>query len=388
MNPRPDKGGIETGQGQFLGILVHELRNLAAPMRNAAHVMRLGASSDQRMLPMIDIIERQVVAMDHILNRIGDAVRASEGQMQLEVADVAIGDVVDNALQTVQPALASRRQRLHVALPATPIRFRADAARLAQIFSSLLDNASKFSPEEAEIFLTASEAGGRLEVRVRDNGAGIPNELLPVLFDFFPARSQTDNRGGAGLGLSLAMARMVVESHRGRITVASEGAGKGSEFVVGLPLAVQEGQTQDLDDDGSYATKHAAHDARDIRRRVLIADDSEPVRTSLSSLLGELGHEVKCATDGEQALAVARDWRPEFVLLDINMPKLGGVEVARRLRPEFSSAVMKLVMMSGADLDQAMVAGAKRAGFDFVIDKVDALDPLRNILAQDAPASR
>jgi two-component system CheB/CheR fusion protein len=315
-------------------------------------------------------------------------VRVSQGQVPLEPTDIAIGDVIEQALQTVKPLLDSRRQRSHVNLPATPIRLRADAALLVQVFSSLLDNASRFSPEQGDVFITATEAGGRLEVRVRDSGAGIPSELLPALFDFFPARNQTENREGAGLGLSLATARMLLEAHRGRITVASEGHGKGTEFVVDLPLAeAQDGRMQvGTEARPGPAIKNSASAFKDTHRRVLIADDSEPVRTSLSSLLSELGHEVKCATDGEQALEVARNWRPEFVLLDINMPKLGGVEVARRLRPEFSSEVMKLVMMSGADMDQGMVAGAKRVGFDFVIDKIDALEPLRNILGQDAPA--
>ncbi len=356
----------------FVRFLVHELRNMVAPIRNAAHILRLRSGTDADLRTVADIVERQVEGIGRLLNVLADAERARRGEIRLENTAVDLVDLVQDVVRTQRSSLAGRRLQVEIDAPQRPVVVHGDPARLTQIYAALLDNAAQFSPDGGRIEVEVTTVGGIARVVVRDAGAGISPELLPRLFDFFTRLPTPGGKGG--LGVSLAIARRLAELHSGRIEATSAGAGKGSAFTVFLPLAsaARTGPAEPHADSARGGMSSIPGNAAGIaqQRRILIADDNAAVRVSLGALLQDLGHVVQSAADGEAALEIAQDWMPEFVFLDLNMPKLNGVEVARRLRSRFPATVMRLVMMSGSALDEPTLRNAKRIGFDHCIDKI------------------
>ena len=382
---------------EFLRVLVHELRNHVAPIRNAAHLIRLRAGSDPELSLMVDMIERQVSGIVRALEVIVDAERASHGDVALASEEIDLALAVASAADRAKPMFDARSQRLHASLPQEPIWVRADRARIAQVLDTLLDNAAQYTDANGEIWLDTLPSASRVEVRVRDSGSGIAADFLPHVFDYFAGRSRCVH----GIGVGLAVARALVERQGGRLHAASAGERKGSEFVIELPVVTRGGDTaaqepaqatRRLDAPSGEASQEIPSKRRSgpsplesrtkgrSGRRILIADDSAAVRDSLASLLRDMGHEVRGARDGDEALELAASWQPDFVLLDIHMPKLNGFKVARELRGRVPSTRMHLVMMSGNTLDEATLAGAKAAGFDTCIDKVFAFSELEKLL--------
>jgi CheY-like chemotaxis protein len=264
----------------------------------------------------------------------------------------------------------------------------ADAVRLVQVITSLLENAAKYTGEGGEIWLDEFATATEVCVRVRDNGAGMPPELLPGVFDLFSAASAAGQSRKSGLGLSLPVARELIGLHQGRIEASSAGPGKGSAFVIFLPaLSTQSDAVAAISGSGENARAPQPMFCRDSPRavpgsvkRVLIADDNAALRESLCNVIRDMGHEVKFAADGAQAVDVASRWLPEFVLLDVNMPGLDGFAAARELRAAFPPATMKLVLMSGDFLNETTLSNAKQAGFDHCIDKIDAFAAIEKLL--------
>jgi len=377
------RGGGDYG---FVRFLVHELRNMVAPIRNAAHVLRLRGGADPDLRTMAEIIERQVTGIGRLLNLLAEAERIKRGEVTLALAPTDLRAVIDSAVQAVLPAIESRQHRLLVNVPAAPISLRADAARLEQVLTSVLENAARYTAEGGEIRLDALCVGSDAQVRVRDNGSGIAAEFLPGLFDFFNVE-KPGQTGQSGLGVSLAIARRLIELHGGSITVASAGPARGSEFLISLPLDSTESDVpESVGAEPSEVPMEARATEGQTQRRIVIADDNAAIRVSLCALLTDLGHTVKAAADGEEALELAQAWLPDYVFLDISMPKLNGFEVARQLRTRFPANAMRLVMMSGASLDEATLRGAKRAGFDHCIDKIADPGLLAEVLAQGPPS--
>ena len=386
-----------THSDEFLRVLAHELRNHVAPIRNAAHLIRLRAGSDPELSPMLDMIERQVSGIVRALEVIVDAERAGRGDIALASEEIDLALAVAAAVDRAKPMIESRSQRLHASLPQEPVWVRADSARIAQVLDALLDNAARYTDADGEIWLDTFPSAEKIEVRVRDSGGGIAAEFLPRVFDYFAGRSRPVH----GIGVGLAVARKLVERQGGRMRAASAGEGKGSEFVIELPVVTRRRDadarqpahaTRKPDAPAGEASQESpspwrsdplpltSRPNRPSGRRILIADDSAAVRDSLAGLLQDKGHEVRGAGDGEEALDVAASWQPDFVLLDIRMPKLNGFKVARELRARFPATRMHLVMMSGNTLDEATLAGAKAAGFDTCIDKVFAFSELEKLL--------
>ncbi|HZI84114.1 MAG TPA: hybrid sensor histidine kinase/response regulator [Casimicrobiaceae bacterium] len=365
--------------GNLLRALAHELRNSMAPIVNAVHLIRLRHGNDPDLAGALSIIDRQLSGMTRTLEAVGEADRLTCGETVLHRERVDLVSAIRSAVLSKKALIDSRRQSVRVVADSGPVWVDGDQARLVQAVGNVLDNAVRYTDEAGEITIEVASSSGEADVRVRDNGRGIPADVLPHVFEAFalhhPAR--------AGLGLGLTIARAVCELHGGRISARSEGDGRGSEFSIGLPLSAQNPDRPAAP--GNAAGKSSAAKQAPGARRILVADDNQAVRNSFAAILKQMGHEVRLAADGVQALEVAEAWSPEFVIVDVHMPKIDGYGVARRLRERFPPTQMQLVMMSGTDLDPMTLLGAKEAGFDHCVDKTLAVKGLDALLRGEAP---
>jgi CheY-like chemotaxis protein/anti-sigma regulatory factor (Ser/Thr protein kinase) len=357
----------------LLRALVHQLRNSIAPVVNASHLLRLRIGDDPTLAGVLSIIDRQVGAIARTLDAVAEAGQLARGDVALARRRVDLASVIDDALADARPTIEARNQKLEIAQPRETLCLDADPGRIAAALASVLDNAARYTPEGGRIGLDVSRSGGNVEIRVTDNGRGIAPDALPHLFD----EAAASCRSSEGLGLGLTLAQGFCALHGGRIDAASEGEGRGSCFTITLPLdepAVAVSPAPDAAAEGDAPT----------RRRILVADDNRAVRDLLAAVLREEGHDVRTAADGAQAFDVAAQWSPDFVLLDVQMPKANGYAIARRLRVRFPSHAMRLVMMSGAGIDQTALAGAKESGFDYCIDKTLGLRAIEPLLRGEA----
>jgi CheY-like chemotaxis protein len=268
--------------------------------------------------------------------------RIGRGKISLQKAPVDLGKVVATAVETSRPLIEAHRHKLTVSLPDRPVRVEADAARLAQVLSNLLNNAAKYTEDGGRIELIAERVNEEAVLRVRDNGVGIAPEILPQVFDMFMQVESSRNRSQGGLGIGLTLVRRLVEMHGGKIEARSAGLRKGSEFLVRLPALAEPAP-----ESARKTAKDSSTQMANGTRHVLIVDDNVDLAESMALLLRLYGHEVRLAYDGLAALEEAYAYRPDVMFLDLDLPKLDGYEVARRLRLEPAMRDMKLVAMTG-----------------------------------------
>ena len=364
---------------EFLAMLSHELRNPLAAIHTALEVVRRLAAPEPKVTWATEIMQRQLRQMTRLIEELLDVARISQDKIVLSREAVDLNAVVAQSVETAQPFISEREQTLTVSLPREPVWLQGDFARLTQIVSNLLHNASKYSGQG-----TLIEVHGRVDLRgaviaVRDHGIGIDAELLPRIFDLFAqgARGLDRSQGGLGVGLTLAM--RLAQLHGGHIEAFSDGPDRGSEFRVHLPgLQLVHGQGSD-----AQAQSTAA---RPVSRRVLVVDDNNDAACSLAALLELHGHQVRTAGDGVQALAAAEDFEPDVVILDIGLPLLDGYEVARRLRrlPRLQHAL--LVALTGYG-QQEDCAAAEAAGFAHHFVKPADAEKLATCIEAHEPAS-
>jgi signal transduction histidine kinase/integral membrane sensor domain MASE1 len=351
---------------QFLALLGHELRNPLAPIRNALEVLRTRRNEPAVATRMHEMMERQTGHMVRLVDDLLDVSRITRGKIELRKERVDVGAAVKRTVDAIQPLLDERGHRLRLSLPPEPIAADADPTRLEQVLTNLLSNAVKFTPGRGTIELSVAREGAEAVIRVRDDGIGIRPEMLDRIFESFAQADRLPEHVQEGLGLGLTLARSLVELHGGTVTAESEGPGQGSEFVVRLPClpAVQKPAPP-----AAVPTTRAAT----RRRRVMVVDDNLDSAESLAVLLQMAGHEVQMAHDGPSALALARKYRPEIVLLDIGLPAgMDGYEVAQRLRPDAGPGGVVLVALTGYGQDEDRRRAAQ-AGFDHhLVKPVDA----------------
>jgi len=351
---------------EFLATLSHELRNPLAPLRNALHLMGMGGDS----APARAIMERQVNHLVRLVDDLLEMSRITRGTFELRRERVELSLVVRNAVETSEPLVQAARHRLDVSLGGGPLWLEGDPVRLAQILSNLLNNAAKYTPDGGAIRLSARREGAMAEISVRDNGSGIAPENLARIFEMFSREGRTDARGQGGLGIGLTLSRSLAQMHGGSIEARSEGPGKGSEFIVRLPLAA-----------GAPQAIAARPQPTSLLSpmRILVVDDNRDAAASLGMILEVLGAEVRVAHDGAEALDAFHASDPAVVLLDIGMPGMDGYEVARTLRACYPGRRPALVALTGwgQEEDRRRV---RAAGFEHHLVKPAEIDILQALL--------
>jgi len=347
---------------EFLAVLAHELRNPLAPIRTAVDTMWLRPLQDDVLLQCRDVIGRQVEQLTRLVNDLMDVSRITRGTITLQRRPVEVAEVVRRAVETHRPLLDSSRHELSIEVPTEPLVVEGDLTRLSEAVGNLLNNAAKYTNERGRIEIRVVRSGPReVQIRVRDNGMGIPPEMMPAVFEMFTQVDLTLHRSQGGLGIGLALVRELAEMHGGRVEAYSDGLGKGSEFVLTLPLRPDLRATEP-------PARPVVSAAGAASCRILVVDDNRDAAQSLVVMLRLSGGEVEAAHDGVQALRIAERFRPDLVLLDLGMPGLNGFDVARRIRAEPWGASIKLVAQTGWGQDHDRQR-AREAGFDVHLTK-------------------
>jgi signal transduction histidine kinase/ActR/RegA family two-component response regulator len=359
-------------KNEFLAMLAHELRNPLAPIRNAVQILHRKGSPEPEPRWAREVIERQVEQMTRMVEDLLDVSRITQGKLKLQKEPVELARVVARAVEMVRPLLDARRHRLTVQVPSDPLWLEADPPRLVQVVGNLLTNAAKYTNEGGEISLTAERQESEAILKVKDSGIGIPAELLPRLFEPFMQEERSLDRENGGLGIGLALVRSLVDLHGGRVQAFSGGRGQGSEFVVCLPA-------RNETPPASAETKPPSRGEKTHGRRVLVVDDNVDSAESLALLLRVTGHEVRTAHNGPAALETAQAFAPEIVLLDIGLPRMDGLEVARRMRQDLGLTNALLVAMTGYGQDEDR-RRSQEAGFNAHLVKPVDLDELNEFL--------
>lgn len=360
---------------EFLATLGHELRNPLAPIATSLYLIRHGQPGDDSVRQAHDVIDRQLRQMVRLLEDLLDVVRVTNGRIELRRERMRIDEIVQSALETAAPYVERGAHRLRISAPAGAVFVDADPVRLAQVFANLVINACKYSDRGSAIELVTDVDAGQVQVRVRDQGVGIAPELHARVFEMFSQAEPSLHRAQGGLGIGLALARGLVELHGGRIQVRSEGEGRGSEFVVTLPVAAApaadpRGRPDDAVDGGRPFAGW----------RMLVVDDNVDAADSLADLLRVQGAEVDTAHDGEAALARAEALRPDALLLDIGLPGRNGYEVCSELRGRAWTAGLHVVALSGWGQESDR-RRSRAAGFDaHLVKPVDYPELVRTLL--------
>ncbi len=364
---------------EFLAMLAHELRNPLSALGNALRVIRTPGVTDVDREWASDIADRQFHNLVRLIDDLLDVSRISSGKIHLKKARLNAATVVARAVESVRPFIEARGHELTVAVEDRPLPMDGDPTRLEQVLANLLNNAAKYTDEGGRIRIDARIEGDEVVFRVRDTGVGIAPNMLPGVFDLFAQVDTSIDRSHGGLGIGLALVRMLVEMHGGRVAATSESPGQGSEFTVRLPRAPDEAHAGAEED---RTTVEAPCPAKPCR--ILLVDDNADMLQALARLLELSGHEVVTARDGPTALEKARAFRPEVVLLDIGLPGMSGYDVAETIRREGMTDAL-LIAISGytQDKDRAM---SLRAGFDHHLGKPVDLDALLAII--EGPDSR
>jgi CheY-like chemotaxis protein len=323
---------------QLLRSLVHELRNPLAPLRNAAELLRT-LCDDARQLQAVDIISRQLGSLTRALEDLTGAMEGRQTQVRLNKQLVDVADIVEPALQAIRPSVDGLRQNLLVSLPNEPVEMYCDTLRLGQVIQTLLENSTQHTPAGGSIALRVARNAGELVIEVRDDGAGVAADKLQDLFNVF-GQQLPGADGKEPAGLSLAISRQVIEMHGGTIQAFSDGVGRGSEFVVRLPIVIEVPSSSSV----PAELKNA--------RKVIIIEDQEDTISGLRDVLAAAGHAVLAANTGELGLALAEKFKPDAVIIDIGLPGMDGFEVAARLRASKATADAVLVAVSGFSLKQ------------------------------------
>jgi PAS domain S-box-containing protein len=360
----------------FLAILAHELRNPLAPISNAVQILALRGDDPAVVAQTSELMDRQVHQITRLVDDLLEVSRVGRGKISLQKSPVDLARVVATAIETSRPLIEAHRHTLTVSLPERPARVEADAARLAQVLSNLLNNAAKYTEDGGRIDLIAAQANGEVTLRVRDNGIGIAPEMLPYVFDMFAQIEGRTDRSQGGLGIGLTLARRLVEMQGGKIEARSGGPGMGSEFLISIPEMVEPAPESIRD----YAKDSSAQVATGSRR-VLVVDDNEDSAESMAVLLRLQGHEVRLAYDGLAALEEAQSFRPELIFLDLDLPKMDGYEVARRLHPAMKGVTLVAMTGYGQEEDRQRTL---EAGFDLHLVKPLDFDRLEELLSLPA----
>lgn len=364
---------------EFLATLAHELRNPLAPIRNSLEVMKRKANDPEVVAQSRGTMERQMAQMVRLVDDLLDVSRISRNRLALRRESVAVADIVSNAVEACRPQIDAARHELQIDLPAQPMYVHADQVRLVQVLSNLLTNACKYTEPGGRIAIAARRDGEEVVLTVRDNGMGIPPELLPRAFEMFSQLDRTLDRTQGGLGIGLTLVKRLLEMHEGTITAHSEGAGRGTEFTIRLPALTAGPQPRP-------PVETATSSGKSGKRKILVVDDNRDSATTLAMLLKITGNELQTAHDGHEAVLKAEQFLPEIILLDIGMPVMDGYEACRAIRTQPWGQQMKIIALTGwgQDSDRRQT---REAGFDAHLVKPVEHALLVKTLDELAPAA-
>jgi signal transduction histidine kinase len=368
-------------KNEFLAMLAHELRNPLAPIRNAVHILASAEALPPKLAWARDVIGRQADHMTRLIDDLLDVSRIVQGKVAVKPEKLQLASLIERSVEASSPRLAQREQVLDVKLPKEPIELEGDIVRLSQVLSNLINNACKFSPVGSRIRLEAAYADGELQIAVKDEGAGVAPEFLPHMFELFAQADQSLDRSQGGLGIGLTLVKHLVELHGGRVWAESEGLGQGAQVTIALPARVG------AQEPGAPAPEPAQKPvaARPQVSRILVVDDLAASAETLMTLLEMEGFEVRVAHEGREALRVAREFRPDVVLLDIGLPGMNGFEVAHGLRSQPESQDALLIALTGYGEAESRSRSAQ-AGFDFHMVKPADVNLLLTMLANPGEA--
>ena len=365
---------------EFLATLAHELRNPLAPLRAVLELLRRAGLDAQGARSAHDMMDRQLRQLVRLVDDLLDVSRITTGKMILRKERIDLHRIIQSAADAAAPLIEQRHHQLVVALPPEPVYLDADVVRLTQVFINLLFNAAKFTDSGGRITLAGERRDGHIVVTVSDTGIGIASGMLNTIFELFSQADLSLERPYAGLGVGLTLARHLAELHGGTVHAHSEGLGRGSQFIVELPVAAE------ALPESAAAAPSAPAAAGFSRLRVLLVDDNVDFVDSMAALLRSMGHEVRVAYDGEAGLQMAAAFAADAMFLDIGLPKLNGYDLARQLRqmPATRDALLVAVTGWGQEEDKQR---AREAGFAHHIVKPADFHQIIAILESVTPRS-
>lgn len=355
-------------KNEFLAMLAHELRNPLAPIRTASELLGRIVESDASAQAIVDVVQRQVTHLTHLVDDLLDISRITQGRIELRNETVEVAEIIRQAVETVEATIAQRQLDLQIQSSYRQLHVRGDVSRLVQIMVNLLTNAAKYTEPGGRVYIRVGEANGDCVIEVEDNGMGIAPELLPRLFDLFVQSERTLARSQGGLGIGLSVVKRLVEMHGGEVAAQSAGPGLGSTFTVRLPLVPAPPQP----------AAHSRH-GESRTRRILVVDDNVDAANTLSMLLDLEGHHTATVHTATDALARLDSFQPDVVLLDIGLPDMDGYEVARSIVAKPEASAIKLVALTGYGQPEDR-ARAFREGFHAHLVKPIDPNELRRVL--------
>lgn len=348
---------------EFLASLGHELRNPLAPIKTSAALLKQLYPASEQVGKVSGVIDRQVTHLTRLVDDLLDVARITSGKVLLQRKDIGLQQVLDHVTELCQPAASSRHIGITLDMPPHDVMLHADYARVVQIFSNIVSNAVKFTPDGGHIRITARLAQGQLQVTVDDDGIGIDPDAIPRIFSLFEQGRTVAGQMASGLGIGLSLARQFAEMHGGSIEAYSDGPGRGSRFVVTLPASVGDATTAAPPAAGSETPADAARPLQ-----VLVVDDNLDAADSLQSLFQLEGYAASVAYGGAQALAAIDTVWPQLVVMDLGMPDMDGYETARQIRQRAHGREVLLIALTGWGQGEAR-SRTEQAGFDHHLTK-------------------
>ena len=349
---------MDRRKDEFIATLAHELRNPLAPIRSGLEVIRSANNDPAVTGKMLDMIQRQTNHIVRLVDDLLDVSRITQGKINLQKERFELRQAIEMAIETSKKEIEQSGNELRVTLPYKPIYLNADLTRISQIFLNILNNAAKFSPAGGTIHIEVDTRDDEASVHIRDEGRGIAPESLPKIFEIFGQVDTSERRDRGGLGIGLSVVKQLAEMHGGTVEARSEGLGKGSEFIVRLPIenALADEPTAKPADKSNGNESHAA-----AARRILVVDDNHDAATMMEVLLQMNGHDVRKTFDGNSALDIAHEFEPDICLLDIGMPGMSGLELATKIRGFLPKSLLISISGWGQESDHVR---SRESGFD------------------------
>src|ERR1700722_18398979 len=365
---------------EFLATLAHELRNPLAPLRSGLDILRASPTAPNGE-ELRDMMDRQLSHLVRLVDDLLDVSRVSQGKVELRKAQLALSELIKTAVEASTPLINAGRHELILDLPDAEVWLDADLTRLSQVISNLLNNAAKYTPEGGRIVVSAQPDGKEVLISVADNRIGIPADMLPRVFDLFAQVRDNLDRSRGGLGIGLALVKQLVEMHDGVIVAESAGPGKGSSFRLRLPIVEVAAAPSVAAEPPSPVLR------QDARLKVLVVDDNFDVAQTTGWMIEAIGHDYRLVHESKLAVQTAREYRPDAILLDINMPGMDGYAVCRALRgqPLFDDTAIIAQTGGGQTQDRASTG---ESGFDHHLVKPVNMDRLEQLLAGIQSARR